>query len=87
MPIISPARGRDVAERDDYFARAPRTASVNAFALAVMADQSFFAIASLLTRADPATRGAELTPETAAQLRMKVECALPLTELLAAQTK
>jgi hypothetical protein len=36
---------------------------------------------------DPATRGAELTPETAAQLRMKVECALPLNELLAAQKK
>jgi ABC-type Fe2+-enterobactin transport system substrate-binding protein len=34
---------------------------------------------------DPATRGAEMTPETAAQLRMKVECALPLNELLAAQ--
>jgi hypothetical protein len=36
---------------------------------------------------DPATRGAEMTPETAAQLRMKLECALPLNELLAAQTK
>ena len=36
---------------------------------------------------DPATRGAEMTPETAAQLRMKVECALPLNELLAAQQK
>lgn len=36
---------------------------------------------------DPATRGAALTPETAAQLRMKVECALPLNELLAAQKK
>ena len=34
---------------------------------------------------DPATRGAEMTPESAAQLRMKVECALPLNELLAAQ--
>lgn len=36
---------------------------------------------------DPATRGAEMTPETAAQLRMKVECALPLNELLAARAK
>jgi hypothetical protein len=36
---------------------------------------------------DPATRGAEMTPETAAQLRMKVECALPLNELLAAQKR
>ena len=36
---------------------------------------------------DPATRGAEMTPESAALLRMKVECALPLNELLAAQTK
>jgi len=36
---------------------------------------------------DPATRGAAMTPETAAQLRMKVECALPLNELLAAQRK
>jgi hypothetical protein len=36
---------------------------------------------------DPATRGAEMTPETAAQLRMKIECALPLNELLAAQKK
>ena len=36
---------------------------------------------------DPATHGAALTPETAAQLRMKVECALPLNELLAAQKK
>jgi hypothetical protein len=36
---------------------------------------------------DPARRGAELTPETAAQLRMKIECALPLNELLAARAK
>ena len=36
---------------------------------------------------DPATRGAEMTPERAAQLRMKIECALPLNELLAAQAK
>jgi hypothetical protein len=36
---------------------------------------------------DPATRGAAMTPETASQLRMKVECALPLNELLAAQKK
>jgi hypothetical protein len=36
---------------------------------------------------DPAARGAEMTPEAAAQLRMKVECALPLNELLAAQKK
>ena len=35
---------------------------------------------------DPATHGA-FTPETAAQLRMKVECALPLNERLAAQKK
>jgi hypothetical protein len=36
---------------------------------------------------DPATRGAELTPETAGQLRMKVECALQLNELLAARSR
>jgi hypothetical protein len=34
---------------------------------------------------DPATRGTAMTTETAAQLRMKVECALPLNDLLAAQ--
>jgi hypothetical protein len=42
---------------------------------------------STLVMDDPATRGADMTPETAAQLRMKVECALPLNELLAAQKK
>lgn len=36
---------------------------------------------------DPATRGAAMTPETASHLRMKVECALPLNELLAARKK
>ena len=36
---------------------------------------------------DPAARGAAMTPEAASQLRMKVECALPLNELLAAQRK
>jgi hypothetical protein len=36
---------------------------------------------------DPGARGAEMTPERAAQLRMKVECALPLNELLAARAK
>ena len=35
--------------------------------------------------ADPATRGAELTPETAAALRLKVQCRLELDELLAAR--
>src|SRR5258705_6525640 len=32
---------------------------------------------------DPATRGQEMTPESAGQLRLKVQCALELTELLA----
>lgn len=36
---------------------------------------------------DPASRGAAMTAEAASQLRMKVECALPLNELLAAQRK
>lgn len=40
-----------------------------------------------LTMDDPATHGAALTPETAAQPCMNVECALPLNELLAAQKK
>ncbi len=35
--------------------------------------------------ADPATKGAELTPETAALLRLKVQCRLELDELLAAR--
>jgi len=35
--------------------------------------------------ADPATKGAELTPETAAALRLKVQCRLELDELLAAR--
>ena len=35
--------------------------------------------------ADPPTKGAELTPETAGQLRLKVQCRLELDELLAAR--
>ncbi len=35
--------------------------------------------------ADPAIKGAELTPVTAGQLRMKVECRLELDELLDAR--
>jgi hypothetical protein len=35
---------------------------------------------------DPATRGQEMTPEMAGQLRLKVQCALELNELLAART-
>jgi hypothetical protein len=35
--------------------------------------------------ADPATRGAEMTPEGAALLRLKVQCRLELDELLAAR--
>ena len=35
--------------------------------------------------ADPAVKGAELTPVTAGQLRMKVECRLELDELLDAR--
>jgi hypothetical protein len=34
---------------------------------------------------DPATRGQELTPELAGQLRLKVQCRLELDELLAAR--
>jgi hypothetical protein len=34
---------------------------------------------------DPATRGQEMTPELAGQLRLKVQCALELNELLAAR--
>ena len=34
---------------------------------------------------DPATRGQEMTPEMAGQLRLKVQCALELNELLAAR--
>jgi hypothetical protein len=34
---------------------------------------------------DPATRGQEMTPEVAGQLRLKVQCALELNELLAAR--
>jgi hypothetical protein len=33
---------------------------------------------------DPATRGQELTPELAGQLRLKIQCRLELDELLAA---
>jgi len=35
---------------------------------------------------DPATRGQAMTPEMAGQLRLKVQCALELNELLAART-
>lgn len=35
--------------------------------------------------AEPATKGAEMTPETAALLRLKVQCRLELDELLAAR--
>jgi hypothetical protein len=35
--------------------------------------------------ADPAQKGAELTPETAGQLRLKVQCRLELDELLDAR--
>jgi hypothetical protein len=34
---------------------------------------------------DPVTRGQEMTPEGAGQLRMKVQCAFELNELLAAR--
>ena len=34
---------------------------------------------------DPATRGQEMTPEASGQLRMKVQCAFELNELLAAR--
>lgn len=34
---------------------------------------------------DPATRGQDMTPEMAGQLRLKVQCALELNELLAAR--
>jgi hypothetical protein len=34
---------------------------------------------------DPATRGQEMTPELAGQLRLKVQCVLELNELLAAR--
>ena len=34
---------------------------------------------------DPATRRQEMTPEMAGQLRLKVQCALELNELLAAR--
>jgi len=34
---------------------------------------------------DPATRGQAMTPELAGQLRLKVQCALELNELLAAR--
>ena len=34
---------------------------------------------------DPATRGQEMTPEMAGQLRLKVQCMLELNELLAAR--
>jgi hypothetical protein len=34
---------------------------------------------------DPATRGQELTPELAGQLRLKIQCRLELDELLAAR--
>ena len=34
---------------------------------------------------DPATRGQEMTPEMAGQLRLKVQCALELNELLSAR--
>ena len=35
---------------------------------------------------DAATRGQEMTPEMAGQLRLKVQCMLELNELLAART-
>ena len=34
---------------------------------------------------DPATRGQEMTPELAGQLRLKIQCRLELDELLAAR--
>jgi hypothetical protein len=34
---------------------------------------------------DPVTRGQEMTPEMAGQLRLKVQCALELNEVLAAR--
>ena len=34
---------------------------------------------------DPATRGQALTPETAGQLRLKIQCRVQLDELLAAR--
>jgi hypothetical protein len=34
---------------------------------------------------DPATRGQEITPELAGQLRLKIQCRLQLDELLAAR--
>jgi hypothetical protein len=34
---------------------------------------------------DPATRGQEMTPEMAGQLRLKIQCRLELDELLAAR--
>jgi hypothetical protein len=34
---------------------------------------------------DPATRGQDMTPEMAGQLRLKVQCALELNELLTAR--
>jgi hypothetical protein len=34
---------------------------------------------------DPATRGQDMTPEMAGQLRLKVQCMLELNELLAAR--
>src|SRR5437667_10958570 len=43
-------------ESRNYLPRADLTASTNARAFAVIVVQSFFAIASLLTRADPAPR-------------------------------
>ena len=35
--------------------------------------------------AEPATKGAEMTPETAALLRLKVQCRMELDELLGAR--
>ena len=36
---------------------------------------------------DPATRGQQMTPEIAGQLRLKVQCRLELDELLAARRR
>ena len=38
-----------------------------------------------MTLAEPATAGQEMTPEMAGQLRLKVQCALELNELLDAR--
>ena len=36
---------------------------------------------------DPTTRGQEMTPEMAGQLRLKIQCRLELDELLAARRR